>query len=152
MAEEKFLTVSEMVDYTGRSRAWLLKDENKEALINGGAELGGRGQGSKIPQSLIDSLGWVKETVVTDSTNSEQKALEQEIADLEAELAKAKEVVANGGAVIKEKKAELSKLVKAEQRERAKEQTKLRREKEKALAKAREEFERLRNEVEELSA
>jgi predicted RNase H-like nuclease (RuvC/YqgF family) len=152
-AEIEYLTLAEFVEQTNRSRAWILKDENKATLLANGAELGGRGQGSKIPATLVESLGWKKEKSVSapKASTSETSALAEEIASLEAEFEDAKEKAATYGAIIKEKKAELSKIEKTAEREAAKAAKQELRAEEKRLAKLREEFEASRDRVAELS-
>lgn len=124
--DETFLTIAEAAEYTGRSVAWLKKDENKEALLAGGAVFGGRGQASKIPLALIDSLfgmGEKKERKPRKakvSGNTDVEGLLAEIADLEASWVEAKEAAATLGAIIKQKRSEVAKTAKAAEREQAK--------------------------------
>lgn len=134
MAEEQFFSLKEAAEYLGYSVAWLNDPAKKKALKDGGAELGGRGQQSRIPQSLLDSLGWKNENprkkraVVTGNLDHEGlNSLRTELSGWESDLADAKERVTELTQGIKEKKQQITRY----ERELVKQQQKAERDAEK---------------------
>lgn len=116
---ETLLTIAEVSAYTNRPRTWILKEENVKLLVEGGAVMStqrGKGHGSKIPLTLVDSLGWKREAVAVRRRRSSasvitegSEGLRAEIAALEAEADAVNAKAAGYRLVIREKKAALVK-------------------------------------------
>lgn len=148
---EEFVTFAEFADMAGRSVAFFKTDERMATLTDGGAEFGSRGKGSRIPVKLLDTEGWKKapkaKIIVSSGTDPEEVTLATEIEGLEAEFADAKEKAATYGNIIKEKKAALTKKVKAREREEKKVSRVVLRDKEKELRDYERAAERVRAEI-----
>ena len=146
-SEEQFLNITEATEYTNRSRGFILKEENKKILEEGGAVFSTTaGVGSRIPKSLLDSLGWKQDKQPTKRRNraaasatSSTEALDAELEEMLKEQDAARETVISLGTAIKAKRAEIAKITRDAEREAKKaesaKRTELARE-EKALAAA----------------